>query len=205
MAGRRCTWRLRTATTRWCRRCSRTTQQSTRSRIDGWTALHLAAQNGHNEVVQTLLKNNAAIDEKQKDGFTALHFAAQNGHNEVVQTLLKNNAAIDEKTNNGETALQIAQRKGRLMLWPRWRHAKREHRPAPQTPQRRTRLPRATSSGASRACRTNSRRCRWRSPRNNRALVELRAAVAQLVARVAANATPVADEQCKRRGEPASD
>jgi ankyrin repeat protein len=57
--------------------------------------LHAAAQNGRDEVVQTLLKSNASIHEKSNNGWTALHFAAENGHNEVVQTLLKSNAECE--------------------------------------------------------------------------------------------------------------
>jgi ankyrin repeat protein len=80
---------------------------------NGATALHIAAQKGRNEVVQTLLKKGAAIDQKCNNGATALHLAAQYGHNEVVQTLLMMEAAVNEKSERGNTALHFAAQSGR--------------------------------------------------------------------------------------------
>jgi ankyrin repeat protein len=81
---------------------------------NGWTALHFAASFGRTDVAQTLLDNNAIIDEKASDdGWTPLHRAAKNGHTEVVQFLLRNGAAIAETTHLGSTALHIAAHNGR--------------------------------------------------------------------------------------------
>ncbi|KAK3952210.1 hypothetical protein QBC32DRAFT_260750, partial [Pseudoneurospora amorphoporcata] len=53
---------------------------------DEWTALHIAAQNGHEAVVKLLLATGK-VDANPKDGAgrTALHIAAENGHEAVVK------------------------------------------------------------------------------------------------------------------------
>jgi hypothetical protein len=78
----------------------------------GWTALFIAARDGHAKVVQTLLKNGAKINIKSDAGWTALHVAATNGRTQVVHTLLDFNAKIDEKTSRGWTALHFAAKRG---------------------------------------------------------------------------------------------
>ncbi len=39
---------------------------------DGWTALIIAAANGHTDIVNSLLANDANVDAIDKDGETAL-------------------------------------------------------------------------------------------------------------------------------------
>jgi hypothetical protein len=51
-SARRLSWRRRTGTSRWCGSCSRT---SNKSAADGATALKVASQKGHVEVLQLLL------------------------------------------------------------------------------------------------------------------------------------------------------
>jgi serine/threonine-protein phosphatase 6 regulatory ankyrin repeat subunit B len=51
------------------------------------TALIVASQNGHLEVVRALLAAKADVNVKQYQGYTALMLATQNGHQEVVQLL----------------------------------------------------------------------------------------------------------------------
>ena len=46
---------------------------------DGFTALHLAAQNGHFETCKLILENITDKNPGDNDGFTPLHSAAQNG------------------------------------------------------------------------------------------------------------------------------
>ena len=60
---------------------------------------------GHDNVVQTLLANQANIDMQDNNGNTALIHAAMHGHDNVVQTLLTNRANINAQDNNGNTAL----------------------------------------------------------------------------------------------------
>ena len=59
----------------------------------GSTALLLAAQIGHLEVVRLLLEAGADKDAANKKGLTALRVAAQNGHWEVVRLLREVGAA----------------------------------------------------------------------------------------------------------------
>ena len=63
----------------------------------GWTALHAAAEYGHNEVVKTLIQANCDLNVKHEGEFTALHRAVFNGHNEVVNTLIQAKCDINVK------------------------------------------------------------------------------------------------------------
>ena len=65
----------------------------------GYTALMLAAENGHIEIVNTLIKAGTDI---KNDGRRALRLAASKGHTEIVNALI--NAGADVK-NDGASAL----------------------------------------------------------------------------------------------------
>ena len=78
----------------------------------GFTALMLAAQEGHTEIVELLLKNKANVDLANNERSTALMFATQNGHKEIVQLLLTKTADVNLKNSQGRTALMIATAKG---------------------------------------------------------------------------------------------
>ena len=51
------------------------------------TALMLASQNGHYQVVELLLKEHADVNHQRQDGATALMLANKNGHYQVVELL----------------------------------------------------------------------------------------------------------------------
>jgi len=53
---------------------------------NGNTALIWASQEGHIEIVKSLLANGANINEKDKYGNTALIWASQEGHIEIVKS-----------------------------------------------------------------------------------------------------------------------
>ena len=80
----------------------------------GKTALFMAAQNGHLEVVRLLIEAGADKAAAHSTGATAVFIAAQNGHLEVVRLLIEAGADKDAVKNNGGTALQIAAHNGHL-------------------------------------------------------------------------------------------
>lgn len=61
------------------------------------TALHLAARNGHTEVVADLLKSGADVNATDHDGMTALHRAAANGNTRAAGELIWAHAHVDAK------------------------------------------------------------------------------------------------------------
>lgn len=54
---------------------------------DGCTALHLAAQDGHERIVRRLLRNGAVIDALDRQGRTAGDLAQEHGHAAVTASL----------------------------------------------------------------------------------------------------------------------
>jgi ankyrin repeat protein len=90
-----------------------------RGRVDkkdenGLTALHWAAAQGHEAVVQRLIDHGADVNIKDnKDRQTALHSAALRGHKAVVQRLIDHGADVNIKDDKyGWTALHWAAAQG---------------------------------------------------------------------------------------------
>ena len=84
-----------------------------RVRPDGPTALMLAAERGHAEVVAPLLQAGARIDARSADGWTALMQAAYGRHAKAAQALLDAGADPTLREDRyGNTALLIAARRG---------------------------------------------------------------------------------------------
>ncbi|EYE95822.1 ankyrin repeat domain-containing protein, partial [Aspergillus ruber CBS 135680] len=75
---------------------------------NGWTALHLAACWGLEDIARLLLTKGANINAKTDQGATALHTASGLGKTAMVQLLLRNGAEAEIQSNSGETALQKA-------------------------------------------------------------------------------------------------
>jgi ankyrin repeat protein len=82
----------------------------TEKNYKGWTALHIASQLGHLEVVRYLVQDGKAdVEMKEPDKWNALHLASCNGHLEVVRYLVQDGKADKmAKARNGWTALDLA-------------------------------------------------------------------------------------------------
>ena len=71
-------------------------------------AIHVAAFNGHLEIVQLLLKNKADTNVQDKQGYYPLQLAASKGHLAICNSLIKAGANIEAATLAGGTALHVA-------------------------------------------------------------------------------------------------
>jgi ankyrin repeat protein len=80
-------------------------------------ALHLAAFNGHGDVVSHLIRNKKyAIDQTDNMKMNALHWACIRGHSSIVQQLLDNGADINAQDGILMNALDIASQEGHLKI-----------------------------------------------------------------------------------------
>ncbi|MEX0837685.1 MAG: ankyrin repeat domain-containing protein, partial [Gemmatimonadota bacterium] len=76
---------------------------------DGLTALHWAALNDSQEIVDVLLYAGASLEPLTRvGGYTPLHLAARSGHASIVRLLLERGAEADPWTSTGVTALHFA-------------------------------------------------------------------------------------------------
>jgi ankyrin repeat domain-containing protein 17 len=96
------------------------------------TPLMEASQEGHVELVQYLIQNNADVNQTTPAGETgnvyclgffahskfsinlALAYACESGHTEVAEILLNSGAHIDQTENEGRTPLMKAARAGHI-------------------------------------------------------------------------------------------
>ncbi|KAF6803199.1 Ankyrin repeat domain-containing protein 50-like protein 3 [Colletotrichum sojae] len=80
---------------------------------DGIRDVHLAALNGHDEILRRLLgSNKTRLDAQDGDCRTPLLWSSLAGHDVVVQTLLEKHAKVDIQCNSVGTALQAASQGG---------------------------------------------------------------------------------------------
>lgn len=77
------------------------------SEPDGYTALMLAAMNGHHICVNLLLNLGADVNESGKDDCTALMKAAINGHYKCVKLLVESGADVNKKDVYGFSAFEM--------------------------------------------------------------------------------------------------
>lgn len=72
------------------------------------SALHVAAEGGHVEIVCRLLEEGNNIEVRDAHGRTALHVAALNGSEEVLRLLLEQDVDINATCHQAKTALHYA-------------------------------------------------------------------------------------------------
>jgi ankyrin repeat protein len=81
------------------------------------TPLHFAAEHGHVDVVEYLLKVHADVnDEEKRSQFTPLHWAAIRGHSDVVQKLVEFKADIAAQDMRRDSMRREAYSKGLTAL-----------------------------------------------------------------------------------------
>ena len=81
------------------------------------TALMMASNRGHRDIVQLLCERNADVNAKDEKGEIALHYAVRAGNRAVVELLLKQGANIEVTgRKSGGTALMNAAQYGRDSL-----------------------------------------------------------------------------------------
>ncbi|MBW5398364.1 ankyrin repeat domain-containing protein [Brachyspira pilosicoli] len=77
--------------------------------VDGCMAIHLAAANGKNEVIEILLDVDASnINDVDNKGNTPLHWASMKDRADTVSLLIENGADIEAKDVDNWTALHYA-------------------------------------------------------------------------------------------------
>ncbi|CAM1312513.1 Uncharacterised protein g6006 [Pycnogonum litorale] len=74
----------------------------------GMTPLHLAAVNGHRNVITHLAANDVHLGATDPSGYTALHMASLHGRAECVLALVKLGLPVDQKTKDDYTAFHLA-------------------------------------------------------------------------------------------------
>ena len=99
----------------------------------GRTALILAADKGHKEIVEILLENNADVNAKDNDEWTALILAAENGYEEIVKILLQNNANVNANSDSGVTRYPDRPPKGHLGVTALLEAVKKDHKQIVET------------------------------------------------------------------------
>jgi len=76
---------------------------------EGVAPLHVAAQEGHNQVIELLIDNGADVNSKDGDEGTPLHMAAANGHKGIAELLIVKGADVNAKIVDGGTPLDYAE------------------------------------------------------------------------------------------------
>lgn len=77
-------------------------------RIDGKTALHIAANNCANEAIKVLLNSGVYVNAEDYNGTSALHLAVIADHLETCELLIQHGADSDQPDSEGETPKSYA-------------------------------------------------------------------------------------------------
>jgi len=78
----------------------------------GWTPLHYAAANGHNDIISILLEKSAYIDAESPNRTTPIMMAARGGHIYTVKLLLDEGADAALKNDLDMSAIDFARKFG---------------------------------------------------------------------------------------------
>ena len=89
---------------------------------DGRSALHLAAERGHEAIVRLLIERRADVHLADGNCITALRVAAENGHIPMVRLLLEAGAGMDGRAEGLGLIVKMAERNGHhevadLLVW----------------------------------------------------------------------------------------
>ena len=80
---------------------------------DGWSALLLAASQGHSQLARVLVGLGANVEFRLDGDVTPLHMASINGHSDMVTILVRDGGAlVDARSVDAKTALMIAAANG---------------------------------------------------------------------------------------------
>ncbi|CAL4106492.1 unnamed protein product, partial [Meganyctiphanes norvegica] len=80
---------------------------------NGYTAVQVAASDGHTEVVRALIKNKANVDHQDdQHGNTALHEASWKGYSQTAEALVRSKANVYIKNRGGFAPLHLACQNG---------------------------------------------------------------------------------------------
>jgi len=79
-----------------------------RTRKEGFSALHWAAQAGHAHVVALLLRKGASPDLHSGSGISPMHYAGWKGHVPVLEALISGGAELDGLSFSGASALMFS-------------------------------------------------------------------------------------------------
>lgn len=77
--------------------------------MEGATALHIAAANAYEEVLEFLLDNDADVDVEDKDGWRPIHAAACWGNEKSIELLVQHGAELESRTPYGETPIDLCE------------------------------------------------------------------------------------------------
>jgi ankyrin repeat protein len=83
---------------------------------EGDELIHIAALNGHIDIVEHLLRNGVPVDVKSKTGFTSLLYACQGGHIDVAKLLVDKEAELQATTPEFYLMIHLATCNGCIEL-----------------------------------------------------------------------------------------
>jgi serine/threonine-protein phosphatase 6 regulatory ankyrin repeat subunit B len=83
---------------------------------NGLSALFVASQMGHKEIVELLVQSGAVINRRCASGASAMHQAAGFGHKDIIEYLLNNGADPNIANDDGYTPLMAASDSGRVEI-----------------------------------------------------------------------------------------